>query len=176
MAPGREPVGVQAQPSSLPAAVPATCAPPPGNGSPRRSECECPALSAHTQLSDRWTAAGKAGGAHAGPGWEGCSLERPVSRDGCSNGRPLQANVSAVPFSMNKVIQECMWKNVQELMTKESVERIAFLSHCNQIFMVLHENRLRGLWKRIENAAWWTETVGKCSFLSERWEHSWLFD
>lgn len=46
-----------------------------------------------------------------------------------------------------------MWKNVQELMTKESVEKIAFLSHCNLLFMVFHENRPRGQWKRIENSA-----------------------
>lgn len=35
-------------------------------------------------------------------------------------------------------------------MSKGSVEKIAFLSHCNQILMVLPENRPRGQWKRID--------------------------
>lgn len=35
-------------------------------------------------------------------------------------------------------------------MSKGSLEKIAFLSHCNQIFMVLHENRPRGQCKRMD--------------------------
>lgn len=141
---------MQARPSCLPPAVPAQppvspagTATPAGLSVGARSSlgAQSPEGGSCEMLSVRR----KTAGGSPRPG-AGRSLSAKASVAG---GRRLQHNVSAGLFT-----EQSQPKSLCGKMSKESVEKIAFLSHYNRIFMVWHENGRRGQWKGIENKAW----------------------